>query len=66
MLCQIQFIFFDYILIATIVAEWPATSNSGSGEANNDPDPGFEDDENKQNSHQSNGNCIYVMNTGDS
>ena len=44
-----------------MVAEWPASSTSGSGEANNDPDPGFEDDENKQNSPQSNGNCIFVI-----
>ena len=49
-----------YLFVATTVAEWSANSTLGGREAINDPDPGFEDDENKHNIRQSNGNNTYL------
>ena len=48
-----------HLFVATTVVEWSADSTSGGREAINDPDPGFEDDENKHSMSPTNGNKLY-------
>jgi hypothetical protein len=48
-----------HVYVVTPAEEWSADSTSGGIEAINDPDPGFEDDENKHNIRQTTGNTLY-------